>query len=191
MITTQYFNGRMTSAQMKKLRRDLSLTWHPDVCSDPNATKIMQQINAEFAYWYARAASEDVYQEKTAKAASEGKTWDYSKYRKAEYHESLESMINWFFNNGLDRIDTLNADIVGVFIWIGGIKAEDKELRELVKSVGFQGGYKYHDDGTREYMWKWTYEIKRFAANPNIDDIKRRYGSEDVRNRRQYKQMGG
>lgn len=170
MTTTTFFNRTMTAEAMKANYRSLVKIHHPDLGGN---TEVMKQLNAEFSYWYARAASEEVYTRKS----DENPDKDYSKYRNSEYIQSLEAMINWLLANNLDCFTGVEIDLVGVFIWISGITFEQTEARAIVKEVGFQGSYKYHDNGDREYMWKWTPEIKRFAANPNIDSIKRTYGS--------------
>lgn len=183
-ISTKFFNGRMTADEMKKLYRKLALEWHPDINHAPNALEMMKLINAEFSYWYARAATEQVKEEKSQN--NPGKKEYYSQHYSYEFIENLEKMIQWIYDNNIDRMPGLTVDVVGVFIWIAGITPEMNEERAKVKAVGFQGGYKWHDDGSKEYMWKWTPEIKRFKSNPNIDDIKRTYGSER-KNRSDYK----
>jgi hypothetical protein len=172
MITTQFFNARMTAENMKAEYKKLVKIYHPDL--HPGIDDItIKTINNEFSYWYARAASEEVYTRKTDEQPDK----DYSKYRNSEYISNLEAMINWLLANNLDRFTGVEIDLVGVFIWISGITYDQAEARAIVKGVGFQGSYKHHDDGSKEYMWKWTPEIRRFAANPNIDSIKRTYGS--------------
>lgn len=172
MVTTQYFNRSMTSEAMKALYKKLVKQYHPDI-NHGISDEFIKAINNEFSYWYARAASSEVYEKKSG----ENPQKDYSKYTTQAYIDSLEQMIAWIYSNNIDRLPGLDVDLVGVFIWISGISYEMVEARNLVKGVGFQGAWKYHDDGSKEYMWKYTPEIKRFAANPNIDDIKRKYGS--------------
>ena len=175
MVTTQFFNRNQTAEQMKSLYRDLVKQYHPDL--HPSISdETIKSINNEFSYWYSRAASSEVYERKT----SEQPDKDYSKYQDRVYVESLQAMINEILNRNLDRTPGIEIDVVGVFIWISGITFDCAEQRAIVKALGFQGSYKYHDDGSRTYMWKWTPEIKRFASNPNIDDIKRTYGAERV-----------
>lgn len=170
MTTTTFFNARMTAEAMKAEYKKLVKIHHPDLGGD---LETMKKLNNEFSFWYSRAASEEVYTRKTDEQPDK----DYSKYRNSEYISNLESMINWLLGQNLDRFAGVEIDLVGVFIWISGITVEQKEAREIVKAVGFQGSFKKHDDGSSEYLWKWTPEIKRFAANPNIDSIKRTYGS--------------
>jgi len=159
---------------------------HPDVCKElslEDATRKMQQINAEFAFWYARAASSEVKDRKVNENPNKREYYE-THYTSATYIDSLEAMIKWILDEGIDYINGISVDIVGVFIWIAGIRYEDADIRAKVKAVGFQGSWKYHDNGDREYMWKWTPEIRRFGSNDNIDDIKRKYGSESVKGRR-------
>lgn len=178
MQTSTFFNARMTAEQMKVEYRKLVKIHHPDLGGD---LETMKRLNNEFSYWYSRAASNEVYERKTAEQPDK----DYSKYTSQEYIDSLEAMINWLFDQNLDRFDGVQVELIGVFVWISGITFDQKEAREIVKAVGFQGSYKHHDDGSKEYMWKWTPEIKRFSSNPNIDDIRRSYGS-TIQTRKSY-----
>ena len=185
-MTNEYFNLRMAADEMKTLYRKLALKFHPDVCkelSPEDATRKMQQINAEFAFWYARAGSSEVKDRKVNENPNKREYYE-THYTSATYIDSLEAMIKWILDEGIDYINGISVDIVGVFIWIAGIRYEDADIRAKVKAVGFQGSWKYHDNGDREYMWKWTPEIRHFGSNDNIDDIKRKYGSESVKGRR-------
>lgn len=176
-MTSQYFNARMTQDAMKSMRNKLIREWHPDICKHPDATKIAQQINAEFAYWYTRAASADV----KARKEEEQPQKDWSKYTSAKYIDELEEMIRKIYDLDIDRIPGITVELIGVFIWIGGITREMVETREIVKGLGFQGGPKVFDDKTSAYMWKWTPGIHRGPTNHNMDSIRRNYGTEDKR----------
>lgn len=181
-MTSKYFNGKMTAQTMKTLYRNLVRQYHPDL--NPGISDdTIKQINNEYSYWYARAASEETYTTKTE--ANPDK--DYSKYRNQEYIDSLENMIKWILENNIDLISGIEVELIGVFIWIGGIKPQDVDIRNKVKGIGFQGGWKITNDEEKVYMWKWTPEIKRFKSNPNIDSIRDTYGSERVK--RQQKQL--
>jgi hypothetical protein len=176
-----YFTARMTAQEMKNEYRNLAKKYHPDLGGD---TKTMQEINSQFAYQYARTASKEAYESKTQQSPDK----DYSKYQNDRYINDLEKMIAWIYDNNIDRIQSITVELIGVFIWIGGIRVEDKEVRERIKDVGFQGSWKITDEGDKAYMWKWTPEIKRFKAEDNIDTIRRNYGSQDKK--RYQKQIG-
>lgn len=172
-MNTTYFNLTMTAEQMKKTFKRLALQWHPDICKDENATRIMQEINAAFAWFYARVSAKETYENKTA----ENPDRDYSKYTTQAYIDSLESMINWIYSENIDRIPSITLELIGVFVWIAGVKPEDKDIREKIKVVGFQGSFKINDAEESIYMWKWTPEIRRFNGEHNIDTIRKHYGS--------------
>jgi len=172
MITSQYFNARMTAAQMKASYKDLVKQYHPDI-NHGISDEFIKAINNEFSYMYARAASKEVYETKSTENPSK----DYTRYTSQAYIDSLESMINWIYSNNIDRIPSITLEIIGVFIWISGVKAEDREIREQIKSVGFQGSFKVQDNGESIYMWKWTPEIRRFNGEHNIDTIRKHYGT--------------
>jgi len=176
---------RMSADEMKKTYKQLALTWHPDICKDVNATRIMQEINEAFSYLYARVSSREVYETKS----TENPERDYSKYTSQAYIDSLEAMINWIYSNNIDRVESITVEIIGVFIWIAGIKPEDKDIREKIKAEGFQGSWKHTDLAESVYMWKWTPEIRRFSGEDNIDKIRKHYGSSNQK-RSGYKRLG-
>jgi curved DNA-binding protein CbpA len=175
-MNTQYFNPRMTAEEMKIAYRTLVKQYHPDLNKGIDDSFI-KQINNEYSFWYARVASKEIYNQKTSADPSK----DYSKYQSDVFIQSLEDMIREIYSRNLDQIYGITIELMGVFIWIAGIGVEDEEVRNIVKSLGFNGAYKYHNDGTRTYMWKWTYELRRFKADPNIDRIRERYGSQNIK----------
>lgn len=175
-MNTQYFNPKMNAEEMKSLYRTLVKQYHPDL-NKGISDEFIKQINNEYSFWYARAASKEVYERKTTENPSK----DYSKYQNPVFIQNLQDMIKEIYSRNLDQVYGIDIDLVGVFIWIAGIGVEDREVRDIVKSLGFNGAWKDHDDGSRSYMWKWTPELRRFKSNPNIDDIKRRYGSQSVK----------
>lgn len=198
-MTSVYLNGKMSADELKATYRRLVRDLHPDLHPEIDDSKI-KTLNNEYAYYYARAASSEVHAAKTEKDPSK----DYSKYTSASYIESIEAMIAWLIENNVYTYETIGdleedrnsgrlyVDLVGVFIWIGGIGRDDIEIRNTVKSAGFQGSVKFHDDGSREYMWKWTPEIRRFGSNANIDDIYRKYGKTAVtKGKSRYKALNG
>ena len=180
-VTSQYFNGSMTAETMKKLHRKLVMQYHPYLNKNVDI-RIIQTINAEYSYWYARAASEEVYTRKSEENPDKQEYYQ-NRYRSREYIDSLENMINWILNNNIDGIDGITVELIGVFIWIGGIKPEDVEIRAKIKNVGFQGSWKI-DGADKVYMWKWTPEIKRFNSEPDINKIRARYDSQDIKRKK-------
>lgn len=173
------FKG-MHHDDMKLAFKRLIKIHHPDLGGD---TATCQLLNAEFAYWYARAATEHVKAEKTESATDDKKREYYQNHYSVKFAESLEELIRNIYATNIDLLDGIEIDLIGVFVWIRGIKATDKDVQTTIKSLGFTGGFKRHDDGTSEYMWKCTPMLRRFGADPNIDNIERKYGKEN-KNRR-------
>lgn len=174
------FKG-MHHDDMKLAFKRLIKVHHPDLGGD---TATCQLLNAEFAYWYARAATEHVKAEKVAEAQARGKNTEYHENRyTSAFVESLEEMIAWIYSQNIDLMPGISVDVKGVFIWISGIKPEHAEIRNAIKAHGFTGGWKTHDDKTSEYMWKYTPAMRSFGTNHNIDDISRKYGNTN-KNRR-------
>jgi hypothetical protein len=187
-VSNDYGFAGMNHEDMKASYKRLVKIHHPDL--NPNdresATERTKILNAEFAYYFARAATEYVRNEKVNNADTEEKKEYYRNRYNDVFVESLEAMINEIYSRNIDQIQNVSVDLVGVFIWIAGISWDMKDTQAQVKSLGFQGSYKHHDDGAKEYMWKWTPEIKRFGSNSNIDDIKRKYGTENKNRRGSY-----
>lgn len=179
MTTTQYFNGRMTVEEMRTIRNKLALEWHPDFKNHPYdlALETMKRINAEYAYWHTRAATESVKADK--EATNPGK--DYSKYTSAKFVEELEAMIRAIYDHNIDMIPGVTVEIIGVFIWVGGVSAEMTETHKILRSLGYNGSWKVREDGSRAFMWKITPDLRMFGSNGNIDDIRKKYGSTDRR----------
>ena len=175
-VSTKFFNPNMSAADMKALYKTLAKQNHPDLGGDLETMKL---INAEYAYWYARSSVKETRETKTADKPESADY--YTNYYNDEFINSLEKMIAWIYNNNVDRIQGLTVEIIGVFVWIGGVTAEMRETQFLIKSVGFKGSWKVFDDGHKAFMWKWTHEIRRFGSEKNFDTISRKYGSTDVK----------
>lgn len=175
-VSTKFFNGSMTAADMKASYKTLAKKNHPDLGGDLETMKL---INAEYAYWYATVSVRETRETKI-NDKPESREY-YEGYYTQEFIDSLEKMIGWIYNNNIDRIAGLTVEIIGVFVWIGGVTAEMKETQFLIKSVGFKGSWKVFDDGHKAFMWKWTHEIRRFGSEKNFDTISRKYGSADVK----------
>ena len=186
-VTSQYFNGSMTAETMKKLHRKLVMQYHPDLNKNVDI-RIIQTINAEYSYWYARAASEEVYTRKSEENPDKQEYYQ-NRYRSREYIDSLENMIKWILDNNIDRIDGITVELIGVFIWIGGVKKEDVEIREKIKSVGFRGSWKETYTGDKVYMYKYTPDLRSFLSEKNIDKIRSNYGTQDIKRKNTQKRL--
>lgn len=181
-VSNDYGFKGMNHEDMKASYKRLVKIHHPDL--NPNdresATERTKILNAEFAYWYSRAATDYVRSEKVAEEKEKGNTTKaerHAQYYNESFAELLERLILDVYATNIDMLDGVSVDLKGVFVWISGIKPEHVKERNAIKELGFTGGWKRHDDGTSEYMWKCTPFLKRFGSNNNIDDISRKYGS--------------
>lgn len=204
-MNTVYFNPRMTAEKMQALMDDLKSKfrkliqkYHPDI--NPNVTpddlkyfkeqnNIYDQQRREFAYWYARAATEYVREKKKDEHKdNQKKTEYYENHYDRVYIDSLEKMLYWLYEQDIDLIDGIVVELIGVFIWIGGVKPEHRNVINKIKSVGFQGSWKKDEkngEETKVFMWKWTPKIARFDSEEDMRKIRGHYGSE-VKNRKPY-----
>jgi curved DNA-binding protein CbpA len=181
-MLSQYFNGGMTAKMMKATYRDLALKFHPDVNKADDATEVMKRINAEFAFWYAHAATDEVKQEKTAnnpKAANYYRdTYD------SFFAKDLEEAINWMLNHGIYTREDLHAEIIGVFIWISGEAIRNEpDTRATLKASNFRW-----QNQKKAWFFTPTSTAGYKATNTNLDELRRKYGSEDINPR--YNQIG-
>ena len=51
-MNLKWFTSGLTKEQLANEYRYLAKTWHPDICKDPNATKFMAEINAEYDKYF-------------------------------------------------------------------------------------------------------------------------------------------
>lgn len=174
-VSTKFFNPNMAAADMKALYKTLAKQNHPDLGGDLETMKL---INAEYAYWYATVSVRETREMKNETNPASRDYYDT--YYNNEFIEELERMINWIYNNDIDRIQGIEVNVNGVFIWIRHVSVEMREVQFKLKSNGFKCGFKKLDDGSTEFMWYWTHLIKKFGTQVNYNEIERKYGSTNV-----------
>lgn len=173
-VTNRFGFAGMSADAMKKAYRKLALEWHPDVSAHADATDVCKVLNAEFAYYYASAARDEVYTSKVdEKPASQ--TYYYNRYYSADYIDSLSSAIEWLLNNSIYTRHDLTVELCGVFIWISGDALRtDKEARLAISDQGFS----YQ---AQKKAWYYTPGGKlRVRTNTSMDYVRNRYGSQKI-----------
>ena len=153
---------------MEELRREyrrLAKLHHPDAGGD---TEDMKQINAEYDTLFA------VLSRQEAQERPQGEQ-DTTEDKAAE-DKAIRAV--------LDALVNVNADIeiIGSWLWILG----GYEYRELLKSIGFKFAPK-------KKAWCWHYgEYRRHHKREvTMDEIRQKYGSQKVNNRRERKAVAG
>lgn len=150
----KWFTNVKTIEELRKQYRKLLKCYHPD--NENGSIEITQQINAEYDLIFAHLSKEQ-----------------QTNYQSYPYDKHEE---NKAFKEVIQHIIHINADIeiIGVWIWVHG----GYEYRDFLKSLNF----KY---APKKKCWCWHYgEYKRHhSAEISLDDIRSKYGSQQVSNR--------
>lgn len=178
-ITNVYEFKGMNANDMKLAYKRLVKKLHPDI-SGYDSTDDMKILNGEFAYWYAIAARDFVYNAKVADKP-ESRDWYYSQYHSATYVHDLASAINALLNNKIYTNDLYDVEIVGVFVWIFGVGKEDKMAHSELRGMGFQFKMKW-DEARKESIpaWFYTPNYRRINTNTTRQYMERKYGAQKV-----------
>jgi len=151
-----YFNGCNTIDEIKTLYKKLAKENHPDHGGD---TVTMQAINTEYAFACAHAIhSENLSTEKTA-----AKIKFSEQYRKA-----IEKIIH---------LPGITIEAVGFWIWVTG---NTYPVRKELKAADFFFA-------SKKLAWYFrSDEHKTKGGKKTLDEIRRKYGSETIRNMQPY-----
>ena len=160
-----FSNNIRTMEELRREYRRLAKLHHPDAGGD---TEDMKQINAEYDALFATLSRQEA-QERPQR--EQDTTED-----KAAEDKAIRAV--------LDALVNVNADIeiIGSWLWILG----GYEYRELLKSIGFKFAPK-------KKAWCWHYgEYRRHHTREvTMDEIRQKYGSQKVNNRRERKAVTG
>lgn len=152
-----WFTNVKTIEELRKQYRELLKKYHPD--NKNGSVAITQEINAEYDIVFALLSNETT-----------------SYYHSYDYDKDEE---NKAFKEVIQQIININADIeiIGVWLWVHG----GYEYRELLKSIGF----KY---APKKKCWCWHFgKYHRYhTTEVSLDDIRMKYGSQQVSNKTNY-----
>lgn len=154
---------------MEELRREyrrLAKLHHPDTGGN---TEDMKQINAEYERLFAilsrqeRPQGEQEYKDTTEDKAAEDKA----------IRAVLDALVN------------VNAtvEIVGCWVWVS---EGSYPYKELLKSIGFKYAPK-----KKAWCWHFGEYRRRHKREVSLDEIREKYGSQKVKNRRERKAVAG
>ncbi|USF28500.1 hypothetical protein N510_003462 [Firmicutes bacterium ASF500] len=159
----KWFSSNIST--MEDLRREyrrLAKLHHPDAGGD---TEDMKQINAEYDRLYAVLSRQEATQEKKEPQDT------------AAEDKAIRTV--------LDALVNVNAtvEIVGCWVWVS---EGSYPYRELLKSIGFKFAPK-------KKAWCWHYgEYRRHHKREvSLDEIREKYGSQKVNNRRERRAVAG
>lgn len=156
---------------MEELRREyrrLAKLHHPDTGGN---TEDMKQINAEYERLFAVLSRQEPQERPQGEQEYKDTTED-----KAAEDKAIRAV--------LDALVSVNAtiEIIGSWIWIHG----GYEYRELLKSIGFKFAPK-----KKAWCWHYGEYHRRHKREVSLDEIRQKYGSERVNNRKERKAVAG
>ncbi len=153
----QYFKECHTIDEVKAMYKTLAKKHHPD-CGGDNAT--MQIINSEYAFACAKVLKgENLTSEDTEEQIRMSE----------EYRAVIELLI---------ALPGIIIEVVGNWIWVTG---ETKPVRQQLKAAGLFFA-------SKKVAWYYrSEEYKTTGSKKSLDEIRAKYGSEKVNNRRQNK----
>jgi hypothetical protein len=148
------FNTCKTLDELKKAYKAAAMQHHPDV---GGSTAVMQEINAayerKFEYLKGRQNTE-------AAADTTGKT-----------HATTENAADFIaIINALLRLDGLEIELCGRWLWIGG---NTREHKEALKAAGCRWS-------STKKLWSWHYAedgVYHRGKSKSMDQIRSKYGS--------------
>lgn len=145
-----YFQNCKTAEELKKEYRTLAKQLHPDCGGDPEKFKEMQ-----FAFEKAFDRLKNIH----VNAAGE-------RYEKETTETAAEFMD---LINELLKLDGINIELCGAWIWITG---DTKKHKETLKTRGFQ----WSKNKTAWYYHREPYH-KKSRKKVSLNDIRAMYGS--------------
>lgn len=156
-----FSNNISTMEELRQEYRRLAKLHHPDAGGD---TEDMKEINSEFDTISTVLSHQEAAQEKKEPQDT------------AEENEAFKAIIA--------RLVNVNADIeiIGTWIWIHG----GYEYRELLKSIGFKFAPK-----KKAWYWHFGEYHRHHKREVTLDEIREKYGSQKVNNRRERKAVAG
>ncbi len=158
----KYFATCKNAEEAKKLYKDLARQHHPDLGGD---LRTMQEINAEYAQFQARGASDQARErQRTAHAENRKSAADFHDLDEVEgiLREKIEFALN---------LDGVEVELIGLWVWISG---ETKKHKDAIKA---NGGWKWSPkkDGQPWYFAG----VPSFNRKPqDLETIRASYGSQ-------------
>lgn len=143
-----YFTRCSTLDELRATYRRLALQNHPDVGGD---VEVMAAINAEYDAAFRRLKAQYNAQAQDGRKTSEAPE---------EFRAIVEALL---------KLDGLEVELCGSWLWIGGNTYEHKDA---LKAAGCRWSRK-------KQMWYWHHadNNKRWRGNSTMGEIRQKYGS--------------
>ena len=166
---TNFFAGCETPDQVRTKFRKLARQYHPDLHPDmPNATRIMQEINAQHEQ-ILRSFSGREY----AKSETSEQSYTYT------YQKETEDKITNAILGALGlRMKGVTIEVVGSWVWVYG-SPDPSATKPYKDSLGKNGlGFKWSGKHNKWYFSPTPY--RRSYSKKTYGEIKGKYGSRVV-----------
>ena len=155
-----WFSSCQTITEAKKEYYKLCKMYHPDISTDPNATKKMQEVNLEFENF---------------------KVGDNSKLKYKEEQQHFDEEAKQFIKivTDLFYIKSIEFEVLGSWVWV---TKSVKEKKEEIKAINPKG-QKY--DLYKPFIWNrkkgmWYCSPKSYkggSSGKSHDYIRSKYGA--------------
>ena len=159
---TNYFANCTSIEEIKKIYRQLAKKYHPDH-NNTDTNAIMAEINLQYEQ-------------------QKGRTFTATNHEtKKEYTTNFDPFDGYReIINRLINLEGITIELCGTWLWITGVKKEDKEKQAILKELNFTFSGK-------KCAWYWkpgTYR-KKSKKELTIEEIRNLYGSNRVQREEQ------
>ena len=151
----KYFKDCTSKEECKKLYKKLAFMYHPDRGGD---TETMKTINAEFDY----VMENNIFKSSKKDTSKKDTKKDYD-FSSSQFKDIISALV---------RLDGLEIEITGCFIWVTGNTYPQKDI---IKSLGFR----YSRNKKAWYIAPPEYfaQKRSYKKSYSMNDIRSKYGS--------------
>ena len=164
----KYFKTCKNVEECKKLYKKLAFMYHPDKGGD---TETMKEINNEFDYIMENGIFKRAKKDNAKKDTK--KDYDFSS---SQFKDIISALV---------RLDGLEIEITGCFIWVTGNTYPQKDI---IKSLGFR----YSKNKKAWYIAPAEYfaQKRSYKKSYSMNDIRNKYGSQKFESEGNQKMIG-
>ena len=164
----KYFKNCTTKEECKKMYKKLAFKHHPDRGGD---TETMKDINAEFDY----VMENNIFKSSKKDTSKKDTKKDYD-FSSSQFKDIISALV---------RLDGLEIEITGCFIWVTGNTYPQKDI---IKSLGFR----YSRNKKAWYIAPEEYfaQKRSYKKSYSMNDIRNKYGSQKFESEGNQKMIG-
>ena len=164
----KYFKDCTSKEECKKLYKKLAFIHHPDRGGD---TETMKTINAEFDY----VMENNIFKSSKKDTSKKDTKKDYD-FSSSQFKNIISALV---------RLDGLEIEITGCFIWVTGNTYPQKDI---IKSLGFR----YSKNKKAWYIAPPEYfaQKRSYKKSYSMNEIRNKYGSQKFESEGNQKMIG-